>query len=141
MRLAVGLALGGAIGALLAKMLASRNERRTAGLCRHLVLFAFKEGSPIDAIVDAFDTLATSLPELLHSYERGVQSSPEELGKGPLGKKLTHAFTLTFLSAAARDAYLPHPKHTKFVEDFVKPHVADVCVFDYDIDHEMEVLQ
>ena len=137
MRALIGLALGGALGALLARIHASRNERPpTAGLCRHLVMFAFKEGSPIDAIVEAFDALATSLPELLHSYERGVQASPEALGKG-----LTHAFTLTFLSAAARDAYLPHPKHTKFVEDFVKPHVADVCVFDYDIDHQMEVLQ
>ena len=56
--------------------------------------------------------------------------SPEALGKGPL----THAFTLTFLSAAARDAYLPHPKHTKLGSKTVSPRRRR-GVFDYDIDH------
>ena len=132
----VSFALAACAGAATLWLLRRRDDRTPAGLLRHVVLFSFKEGAPVDAIVKAFDMFAASIAELLVSYERGVQSSPENLGKG-----LTHAFTLTFPSAEQRDAYLPHPKHLKFAEEFVKPHVADVCVFDYEVDHEISVVQ
>ena len=73
---------------------------------------------------------ATRQPRLVsaRSVCSGPNNSPEGLTKG-----LTHAFTLTFASSAARDAYLPHPVHAEFVETWVKPNITDVCVFDYEI--------
>ena len=58
------------------------SQPSAAGLLRHVVMFAFADGAPIDTIVAAFDALAASLPDLLYSYERGVQSSPEGLARG-----------------------------------------------------------
>lgn len=74
---------------------------------RHLVMFKFNNDAPVAELVAAFDLMAKeTLAELVDDYERGVQSSPEGLNKG-----LTHCFTLTFSSAAARDCYLPHETH------------------------------
>eukprot|EP00928_Gymnodinium_smaydae_P071652 TRINITY_DN55188_c0_g1_i1.p1 TRINITY_DN55188_c0_g1~~TRINITY_DN55188_c0_g1_i1.p1 ORF type:complete len:170 (+),score=25.74 TRINITY_DN55188_c0_g1_i1:61-510(+) len=98
---------------------------------RHVVMFRFKEGAPVAAIVAAFDELAVKLGNLriVADYERGTQCSPEGLHKD-----LMHAFTLTFDNAALRNEYLPHPLHQAFVETWARPYVEDVCVFDYAIE-------
>ncbi len=94
---------------------------------RHTVFFSFKEtSSPEDvkAIVDAFRNLQNEI-DGIESFEWGVNSSPEGLNQG-----LTHAFTLTFHSDAARDAYLPHPAHQEFGA-LLGPHLDKVLVVDY----------
>ena len=94
---------------------------------RHVVLFSFKKDSPeakIREIEAAFMELPNKIPGILH-MEWGLNNSPEGLNKG-----LTHCFTLTFDSAEARDAYLPHPEHKAF-GDLAGPHIADVLVVDY----------
>lgn len=94
---------------------------------RHLVLFRFAPGAGADAIagVEAdFAALAGSLPMVRH-FEWGTNESPEGLDQGH-----THAFVLHFDDAAARDAYLVHPRHQAFVER-LKPLLAGALVHDF----------
>ena len=104
---------------------------------KHIVLFAFNTGAPVDDIVAAFTQLATiELNDIVTAYECGTNISLEGLDKG-----LTHSFVLSFANVADRDAYLPHSKHADFVDQWVKqpmdssklPYVKDVCVFDYEV--------
>ena len=94
---------------------------------RHLVLLRFSDAA--DAAKRAelcshFAALRRSIAEV-QDLEWGPNASPEGLDKG-----YTHAFVVTFATAASRDAYLPHPAHQAFVER-LKPWLADVLVVDY----------
>ena len=103
------------------------NKMESDSVLRHVVFFSFKEGTSeaeIKTVVDAFRDLQNKIPGI-ESFEWGVNSSPEGINKG-----LTHAFTLTFLSNEARDAYLPHPDHKAFGA-ILGPFLEDVMVVDY----------
>lgn len=94
---------------------------------RHVVFFSFKAETSeeeINTVVDAFRELKNKIPGII-SFEWGVNSSPEGLNRG-----LTHAFTLTFFTAQARDEYLPHTSHKEFGE-ILGPHLDQVLVVDY----------
>jgi Stress responsive A/B Barrel Domain len=94
---------------------------------RHLVLLRFADDTPTDeraGIEAAFVALPAQIDGIT-GFEWGTNVSPEGLAKG-----FTHAFTVTFADAAARDAYLPHPAHTAFVAR-LKRWLADVLVLDY----------
>jgi quinol monooxygenase YgiN len=94
---------------------------------RHIVLVKFTEATGPDKIAElsqAFAELPSRVPGIT-SYEAGENASPEGLNHG-----FTHAFVVTFVDAAARDAYLPHEQHQAFVER-LKPCLADVLVVDY----------
>lgn len=74
----------------------------------HLVLLKLrKDVPPADAkrVFEAIGGLRKTIPGIT-DYAYGPYSSPEGMNKG-----FTHGFTMTFDSAAARDAYLPHPAH------------------------------
>ncbi len=80
---------------------------------RHVVAFKYNSNATADQIsrvTDAFRALQHSIPGIV-SFEYGVNSSPEGLNDD-----FTHLYLITFESAAARDAYLPHPEHEKFGE-------------------------
>lgn len=94
---------------------------------RHVVLFKFKDGTTqenIQEVLDAFSALPSKIPQI-HSYEWGLNNSPEGLEKG-----FTHCFFLTFKSEADRAIYLPHPDHKAF-GGVLSPYLADVLVVDY----------
>lgn len=96
-------------------------------MLRHVVLFGFTpEATPadIDAVVARFCALKGLVPGV-EALEWGRDVSPEGLAQGH-----SHAFTLTFATEAARDAYLPHPAHQAFVA-FIGPFVARALVVDY----------
>jgi quinol monooxygenase YgiN len=96
---------------------------------RHLVLIAFKPETP-PATRSSLEAAFAELPRLIDgisSFEWGTNVSPEGLNKN-----LSHAFVATFVDAAARDAYLPHPAHLAFVEQ-LKPWLSDVVVLDYSV--------
>jgi len=76
---------------------------------RHVVLFAFKSDAQAAQVVAGFAALPELIPGI-QSYECGTNVSPEGLNDG-----FTHCFTLTFASDEARDAYLEHPEHQRFV--------------------------
>ena len=94
---------------------------------RHVVLFGFKpEATPadIEGVVARFCALKRLVPGV-EALEWGRDISPEGLAQGH-----SHAFSLTFASEAARDAYLPHPEHQAFVAS-IGPFVARALVVDY----------
>lgn len=99
---------------------------------QHIVLLRFNDtcaASRIAELAQAFAALPSSIAGIT-AFEAGENVSPEGLGHG-----FTHAFVMTFVDAAARDAYLPHAQHQAFVEQ-LKPCLADVLVFDYELTTE-----
>jgi hypothetical protein len=79
---------------------------------RHVVVFKYKQ----DAAEDQIRQVTREFRALQHridgitAFEYGVNNSPEGLDRG-----FTHIYLMTFENVAARDAYLPHPEHEKFV--------------------------
>lgn len=94
---------------------------------RHLVLLRFSEAADAErraALCADFAALRASIAQV-RDLEWGPNTSPEGLDKG-----YTHAFVVSFATAADRDAYLPHPAHQAFVAR-LKPWLADALVIDY----------
>jgi lysophospholipase L1-like esterase len=94
---------------------------------RHIVLFNFKKevtDQQVQEVVEAFGKLPGKIDAIL-DYEAGTDVSVEGKAAG-----FTHAFLVTFRTAADRAVYLPHPAHKEFVS-LVGPRIADVLVFDY----------
>lgn len=102
-------------------------DKPAKGLLRHVVIFKYKDTAKPEEIAKveaAFRALKKSIPGIV-SFESGVNVSPENLNKG-----FTHCYILTFKTEKARDNYLTHPEHQKFV-DLVKPVLAEPLVIDF----------
>ena len=98
-----------------------------ATLLRHLVMVRFKpaaDDAAKAAVIAHFARMPLEMPGIA-AFEHGANSSPEGKNKG-----LEHVFLLTFESAAARDAYLPHPAH-QALSQRLRSVVDDVLVLDY----------
>jgi len=94
---------------------------------KHLVLLRFKPDTTLADQTECkagFADLQKYIPGML-SFEQGSDVSPEGKNHG-----FEHVAAMTFIDAAARDAYLIHPAHLAFVAR-LSPHLADVLVFDY----------
>ncbi len=94
---------------------------------RHVVMFKFKDAATeaeVKKVVDAFRELPSKIPTVAE-FEFGTNNSPEGLADG-----FTHCFFITFKSEKDREAYLPHPAHSAFVE-VLKPHLDKALVVDY----------
>ena len=94
---------------------------------RHVVLFKYKDSATpeqVKASVDAFRALPSKI-NLIKSFEWGTNISPEHLDQG-----FTHAYFLTFTTAADRDAYLVHPAHKEFGAS-LSPVLDKALVIDY----------
>ncbi|WP_341937924.1 Dabb family protein [Marinimicrobium sp. C2-29] len=98
---------------------------------RHIVVFQYEDSATdnqIEQVTEAFRSLEDEVPGIV-AFEDGVNNSPEGLNKG-----FTHVYMVTFEDANARDEYLPHPKHKKFVELMEELDILeDVFVIDYSI--------
>lgn len=98
---------------------------------RHIVVFKYEDGATEDQITrvtEAFRGLQDKISGIV-SFEHGVNNSPEDLNKG-----FTHVYVVTFDDEEARDEYLPHPAHKKFVELMEELDILeDVFVIDYSI--------
>lgn len=97
-------------------------------VCRHVVLFKFKDSLPeqtVRAIESAFRNLCAELP-FVTGFEWGRNASPENLNNG-----LTHCFLVTFANEQGRDTYLPHPAHVEFCKKYLDDNLDKVCVVDY----------
>lgn len=94
----------------------------------HIVLMKFKPQVASEQIAELWRFLA----ELQHlipgitTFSGGPNTSPEALAQG-----YTHGFLITFESARARDAYLPHPEHLR-VKAQLSPCLDRVLVFDWE---------
>lgn len=81
-------------------------------MVQHLVLFRFRSDLPagsVDAVFEELRGFRQSIPGIT-GFRGGAYNSTEGLAQG-----FTHGFTMTFVDAAARDAYLPHPLHQAVV--------------------------
>lgn len=97
-------------------------------MIQHMVLLKFRPGTSDAQIAEALQHLRdmrTRIPGITH-LGLGAYSSPEGLNDG-----YTHGLLVTFDSAAARDAYLPHPEHER-VKELVLPVIERVVAFDFE---------
>lgn len=96
---------------------------------KHIALLKFKQGTTQEQIDELFEALldVSENVEGIDDYVSGPNASPENLNQG-----YTHAFVMTFHDTAARDAYLTHPEHEGFKNEFL-PIVDSVLVFDFDL--------
>lgn len=96
---------------------------------RHVVVFKYKPEATeeqIQVITDAFRALKDQIPGII-GFEHGINNSPEGLNQD-----FTHVYLMTFANAAARDEYLPHPKHKDFGEILMGSGIFDgAFVVDY----------
>jgi len=95
----------------------------------HLVLLRLAPDSDAAAVFSTLAALRGVVPGLV-AFSGGPQTSAEGLGA------FTHAFSMTFESAAARDAYLPHPAHERAkaaVVAALAPGPDAVAVVDYEV--------
>ena len=77
-------------------------------MIRHIVLARFRRdigSGEIAAIFSDLEKLRGHIPGML-AFHGGCNTSPENLDRG-----YSHAFTVDFADAAARDAYLDHQAH------------------------------
>jgi hypothetical protein len=98
-------------------------------LIRHVVLMKPIENLDPALIAAAREGLAALASEIpgIHALAFGRNNSPEGISRGyELG------FTVDFVDAAARDAYLPHPAHEAYIPA-VQAIAAEVLVFDFEI--------
>jgi quinol monooxygenase YgiN len=115
--------------ALIALALAMLTDAAFAadGPIRHVVHFKFKPdagAAQVEKVLTEFAALKGKI-SAVEQLEWGTNVSPEGLDKG-----FTHCWIVSFKDAHARDAYLVHPDHKKFV-DLVKPLLAEVMVIDF----------
>lgn len=77
-------------------------------MIRHIVLVRLDPATPEKERQAIFDDLAglASVVAGMRDFKAAENSSPEGLNRG-----YTHAFTIDFDTAAARDAYLVHTDH------------------------------
>lgn len=98
----------------------------------HMVLFKLRRDVPQAEIDGIFADLAGLRRSIrgITSFAGGPYASPEGLQRG-----YTHGFCMTFESAAARDAYLPHPAHEQVKARVLKAlegGVAGALAFDFE---------
>jgi len=94
---------------------------------RHIVCFEFKDSATpedIQEIVEQFAALEEKIDAVV-DIEWGPAENVE-----PLNGDFTHCFLVSFEDKAGLETYLPHPDHKAFVK-LLKPHLAEVFVFDY----------
>ena len=98
---------------------------------RHIVLVKVKSGTPeadVQRALDALGALKEQIPGMT-SFSAGPNTSPEGRTLG-----FTHGFVMDFENAAARDAYLPDPRHQQAAQGLRDIREPDngVLVFDFD---------
>lgn len=98
-------------------------------MIRHFGVFQFKKevsALQIDACFEALKGMVGQIEGLIFC-EHGPYN-----GNEGLNGEFTHGFLMTFDSAEARDAYLPHPIHER-VKELVVPCLEQCIVFDIEV--------
>jgi hypothetical protein len=96
---------------------------------QHVVLFKIKPHVTSSHVTEIFERIA-SLQNLIPGIQNCV--SGEHFSADRLNHGYTHGFVMTFESAEARDAYLPHPEHKK-VEAILIEAIDDILGFDFKV--------
>jgi len=99
---------------------------------KHIAFLKFKPScTPADIarLWRLIEDLPRQIPGIL-DFTWGPNVSSEGLDQG-----FTHSFVMVFESAAARDAYLPHPAHQAVVQELL-PQLESVIVCDHEFEAE-----
>jgi hypothetical protein len=97
---------------------------------KHIAFLKFKPTCTAAEIAEVWrliEDLPKQIPGIL-DFTGGPNLSTEGLDQG-----VTHSFVMVFESAAARDAYLPHPAHQAVVQKLL-PRLESVIVCDHEFD-------
>jgi hypothetical protein len=100
-------------------------------MVQHLVLFRFRSNLALGAVEKIWEELRglqDVVPGIV-GFQGGAYRSPEELARG-----FSHGLIITFIDAAARDAYLPHPAHQAVVTQLLpmlEGGIDGVLAFDF----------
>lgn len=95
---------------------------------KHIAFLRFQPSCPAAEIARLWrliEELPQQIPGIL-DFTGGPNVSSEGLDQG-----FTHSFAMVFESAAARDAYLPHPVHQAVVQQLL-PQLESVIVCDHE---------
>lgn len=97
-------------------------------MVKHIVLMKFKREITEQQIQEAIKECGRlkNLIAGITDFISGPYSSPEGANRG-----FTHAFIVTFVDAASRDKYIPHPEHER-VRDLLFGRVESVIAFDFE---------
>jgi hypothetical protein len=98
-----------------------------ADTVKHIVLFAFKEGTDL-ATIDAIIKAAMAMPQetdSIQSMEWGSEINAQARSEG-----YSHCLNMQFKNKADLESYLPSAAHEAFKKIAV-PHVEKLLVFDY----------
>lgn len=99
-------------------------------MIEHIVLLKMNPGvtdTQVEGLLDDWRALCNYIPGV-REVVGGRNVSIEPFTKG-----FTHGFIVRFETKAARDAYVPHPKHEEFAKTGVLPLIDDVCVVDIEV--------
>jgi hypothetical protein len=109
------------------------NSETSHYMTKHIKHIAFLKFKPACAAAEVAEVwrLIEALPKQIPGV-LGLTWGPNLSTEG-LDQGFTHSFVMVFESAAARDAYLPHPVHQAVVQKLL-PRLDSVIV----CDHEFE---
>ena len=99
------------------------------GIVRHILLARYKDNTSDETLQSFFNAFRemTRKIEGVVGFEYGANNSSEGMNRG-----LTHVMMVNFDSVQARDAYLPHPEHQKFVAWLTQADILEeLLVVDY----------
>ena len=105
-------------------------------MIKHLVLLNFKPGISTAEVAHIFNSLGKlrALITEIQNYSWGSNNSPEGLAQ-----QFTHAFSMDFSDAFARDRYLQHPTHQQLAASLILPALKDgknsIVVIDYEYEN------
>ncbi len=102
-------------------------------MIRHVVLFKLRSDLDEGAATRIFTALKALQGQIsgITAISTGKDASPEGLQRG-----FTHGFTVDFVDATARDAYLPNPAHQKvgaMIVGITEGGVAGITVVDWEM--------
>ncbi|MCM8534047.1 MAG: Tm-1-like ATP-binding domain-containing protein [Lentisphaeraceae bacterium] len=117
----------------LLELINTQKKQQDNKMVRHFGVFKFHPEVSTDEINQCFEQMKSMVGKIegLLSLESGAYQSDEGLDAG-----FTHGFIMTFDSFESRDKYLPHQIHEE-VKEFVVPKLADVIVFDFEVQKEL----
>jgi hypothetical protein len=98
-------------------------------MVEHIVLLKLKSETTeqqIQTLTNALLNMAKDIPGI-EEISAGMNNSPEGKSQG-----YTYGFIVRFSNKEARDAYLPHLVHRHVADEYLRPIVDDVLVFDYE---------
>ncbi|KAG0013940.1 hypothetical protein BGZ81_000754 [Podila clonocystis] len=96
---------------------------------QHVVLLKFKPDNTEqdgEDILKAIAGLKDKVSEII-SVQLGVN-------KNSLSKGFTHGLTMTFKSNEDLDRYEKSEPHIKLLENYLRPRLEDILIFDYEVE-------